>query len=213
MAIPIDQDGRIEMNPEEQFWRKLDSRVSGTRKVLAAESNQIIVDVREFGSALPSLLYANQMNLRPCTLEVGDYILTPNICVERKSLPDLIQSFKSGRLFVQAEAMCIHYRTPILLIEFSQLRAFDAGLYGVGGGIPSGPNDVSDVGSKLTLLALTFPKLRIIWSSSPAATAEIFADLKVNIIINMYILFNSSKHSEGSIGAGHGYCYGDRSRE
>jgi DNA excision repair protein ERCC-4 len=128
---------------------------------------------------LPSLLYANHMNLRPCTLEVGDYILTPNICIERKSLPDLIQSFKSGRLYVQAEAMCLHYRTPVLLIEFSQLRAFDAGLHGVGGVGSGGPNDLNDVGSKLTLLTLTFPKLRIIWSSSPAATAEIFADLKV----------------------------------
>lgn len=34
----------------------------------------------------------------PLTLTVGDYILTPDICVERKSLPDLVQSFSSGRL-------------------------------------------------------------------------------------------------------------------
>ena len=32
--------------------------------------------------------------------------------------------------------------------------------------------------SKLTLLAAKFPKLRIIWSSTPAATAEIFEELK-----------------------------------
>ena len=34
--------------------------------------------------------------------------------------------------------------------------------------------------SKITLLTLTFPRLRIIWSSSPYATADIFNDLKVN---------------------------------
>lgn len=34
--------------------------------------------------------------------------------------------------------------------------------------------------SKLTLLLLTFPRVRIIWSSSPYATAEIFGDLKEN---------------------------------
>ena len=34
--------------------------------------------------------------------------------------------------------------------------------------------------SKLVLLTLSFPRLRIIWSSSPFATAEIFKDLKTN---------------------------------
>jgi DNA excision repair protein ERCC-4 len=34
--------------------------------------------------------------------------------------------------------------------------------------------------SKIVLLTLTFPRVRIIWSSSPYATAEIFNDLKLN---------------------------------
>lgn len=34
--------------------------------------------------------------------------------------------------------------------------------------------------SKLVLLTLSFPRVRIIWSSSPYATAEIFNDLKLN---------------------------------
>jgi DNA excision repair protein ERCC-4 len=33
---------------------------------------------------------------------------------------------------------------------------------------------------KLVLLSLSFPRVRIIWSSSPFATAEIFNDLKLN---------------------------------
>ena len=44
--------------------------------------------------------------------------------MERKSLPDLRQSFMSGRLYNQAEAMSRHYKTPILLIEFDRDRAF-----------------------------------------------------------------------------------------
>lgn len=35
-----------------------------------------------------------------------------------------------------------------------------------------------EIQSKLVLLTLTFPRLRIIWSSSPFATANIVADLK-----------------------------------
>ena len=40
----------------------------------------------------------NKINVKPYTLIVGDYVLTPQHCVERKSINDLIQSFKSGRL-------------------------------------------------------------------------------------------------------------------
>jgi len=59
---------------------------------------QVIVDMREFRSTLPSLLHAADIEVVPATLQVGDYIITPTMCVERKSVPDLIQSFSSGRL-------------------------------------------------------------------------------------------------------------------
>lgn len=38
----------------------------------------------------------------------------------------------------------------------------------------------ASIQAKLVLLTLTFPRLRIIWSSSPYATAEIFRELKLN---------------------------------
>ena len=59
---------------------------------------QVIVDMREFRSSLPPILYAEGLKIIPCTLQVGDYILSPTICVERKSIPDLISSLTSGRL-------------------------------------------------------------------------------------------------------------------
>jgi ERCC4 domain len=34
-------------------------------------------------------------------LQVGDYVLSPDMCVERKAIPDLRQSLASGRLFHQ----------------------------------------------------------------------------------------------------------------
>jgi DNA excision repair protein ERCC-4 len=39
---------------------------------------------------------------------------------------------------------------------------------------------VASIQAKLVLLTLTFPRLRIIWSSSPYASAEIFRELKLN---------------------------------
>src|SRR5258705_12751415 len=59
---------------------------------------QVIVDMREFCSTLPSLLHASKLLGVPATLTVGDYILTPEICVQRKSISYLISSFNSGRL-------------------------------------------------------------------------------------------------------------------
>jgi DNA excision repair protein ERCC-4 len=40
--------------------------------------------------------------------------------------------------------------------------------------------DATTVQSKLVLLTLNFPRLRIIWSSSTQATVDIIADLKIN---------------------------------
>jgi ERCC4-type nuclease len=64
------------------------------------------------------------MSIEAVHVQVGDYVLSPEMCVERKSLSDLRQSFLSGRLFHQAEAMSKHYKTPILLIEFERDKAF-----------------------------------------------------------------------------------------
>lgn len=85
---------------------------------------QVIVDMREFMSSLPNVLHQKGMNIIPVTLEVGDYILSPMICVERKSIQDLFVSFASGRLFNQAEMMVRYYQIPVLLIEFSQDKSF-----------------------------------------------------------------------------------------
>ena len=59
--------------------------------------------MREFNSELPTVLYKRGTDLVPATLEVGDYILTPDIAVERKALDDLSQSLHNGRVFKQIE--------------------------------------------------------------------------------------------------------------
>lgn len=66
--------------------------------------------MREFGSTLPNMLHASKLKIIPATLIVGDYILTPDMCVERKSIPDLVSSFNSGRLWVNGVSRrpCTH---------------------------------------------------------------------------------------------------------
>jgi hypothetical protein len=84
----------------------------------------IVVDTREFKSELPGMLFRHQLRLEPSTIEVGDYILSPHIAVERKALMDFIGSINNGRLFTQLTKMCRHYTRPLLLLEFEEREPF-----------------------------------------------------------------------------------------
>lgn len=182
MSVVLTLDAHGIEDPQEAFLRTINTRIAGGGRLAAtAQPPRVVVDVREFRSSLPSLLHGRSMVIVPCMLTVGDYILSPNICIERKSIKDLISSFKDGRLYNQAETMMLHYKSPMLLIEFDQNKSFTlepfADLSGSLSSVSS-INASSDLQSKLVLLTLAFPKLRIIWSSSPYQTAEIFESLK-----------------------------------
>ncbi|OVA17201.1 ERCC4 domain [Macleaya cordata] len=180
MMIPVDQDGHCLGLTTSSEAQALSSQNSVTRKAGGRKEGekvmQVIVDMREFMSSLPNVLHQKGMRIIPVTLDVGDYVLSPLICVERKSISDLFQSFASGRLYHQVETMVRYYRIPVLLIEFSQDKSFSF-------------QSASDIGddvtpysiiSKLSLLVMHFPRLRLVWSRSLHATAEIFSSLKAN---------------------------------
>ena len=179
MSITITHDGAVN-DPQEQFLRTINTRIAGGGRLAAtSEPPRVVVDVREFRSSLPSLLHGRSNILVPCMLTVADYVLTPNICIERKSVRDLISSFKNGRLFNQAETMLLHYKNPMLLIEFDQNKSFTLDTFGTDHTTSlSSASNPSDLQSKIVLLTLAFPRLKIIWSSSPYQTAEIFDELK-----------------------------------
>jgi ERCC4-type nuclease len=78
---------------------------------------EIIYDHREESSGIPALLLLEGIEVRSESLVVADYLLTEEICVERKSAADFVASLKDGRLFRQAENMKENYKSPILLVE------------------------------------------------------------------------------------------------
>lgn len=164
------------------------TRIAGGSNFRTEEDEmRVVVDVREFRSSLPNLLYRVGIRVIPCMITVGDYIVSPQICVERKSVPDLISSFKSGRLYTQCEQMFRHYQLPTLLIEFDESKSFsfepfsELRNYKVNVINPIATKLLQqDIQSKLMMLLVSFPKLKIIWSSSPYETAQIFLELKAN---------------------------------
>lgn len=141
----------------------------------------VVVDLREFRARLPMALYKAGLDLAHATLTVGDFIISPDMAVERKSIPDLFGSFASGRLHTQATALCRYYARPLLAIEFEESKPFTLQLHSGGfGSADSMPPeiDIANPVSKLVLLTLHFPKLRLLWCRSSGATARYFAALK-----------------------------------
>ncbi len=61
----------------------------------------VAVDVREFAGPLPAYLYTGGIKVVPLMLSVGDYVISNDICIERKAVGtgDLFESIRCGRLY------------------------------------------------------------------------------------------------------------------
>ncbi|XP_033113950.1 DNA repair endonuclease XPF-like isoform X2 [Anneissia japonica] len=176
MVIPEEVEGKGEIAPQLERAQSTEQTSSRKGGQTSHVQQKVIVDMREFRSELPSLLYKRGIDIVPVTIEVGDYILTPDICVERKSVSDLIGSLKSGRLYNQVVAMTRYYKRPVLLVEFDPNKSFSLQTRTT----MTSETTYQNISSKLALLTLHFPALRILWCPSPHGTAELFAELKVN---------------------------------
>lgn len=149
----------------------------------------VVVDTREFGASLPGLLFRYGVRVIPCMLTVGDYILTPDICVERKSISDLIGSLQNNRLVSQCKKMSKHYRYPTLLIEFEPGQSFSLEPFSERRNYRSKQLSTThpissklsqdEIQMKISKLVMQFPNLKIIWSSSPLQTVNIILELKL----------------------------------
>ena len=80
-------------------------------------SFRIVVDERERNSRVPKFLIEDGAQIDFARLSVGDYIIAPEIAIERKTISDLINSIYDGRLFIQCSDLIQFYSKPILLIE------------------------------------------------------------------------------------------------
>ena len=105
---------------EQRINQELKSEISFSKRDI------LIVDTREFSCTTPIFLHEKGFWLVPMVITVGDYILSDQICVERKSIGtgDLFSSFASGRLLQQVTNMERFFERPILLIEFDDSIEF-----------------------------------------------------------------------------------------
>ena len=78
-------------------------------------NSRIVIDDRERKSGIPELIKKIGINVEIKTLQVGDYIVSPETVVERKSIQD--SSIFDGRLFDQCNRLKENFQFPIIILE------------------------------------------------------------------------------------------------
>jgi len=81
------------------------------------EQIKIIVDHREYRSNVVKNLAVKGVSVEPQQLNVGDYVLSSRIGVERKNVDDFLESLVTGKLFKQVAQLRDAYSRPILILE------------------------------------------------------------------------------------------------
>ncbi len=79
----------------------------------------IFVDPRETRAGIARFLEKAGVNLKLQNLEIGDYIVSDKVCIERKTVTDFLDTLinKRRNLFEQIHRMKNEYEKPLLVIE------------------------------------------------------------------------------------------------
>ncbi len=129
------------------------------QKILKGNEIVIFADTREFSSRVVRELALLNCVVKPKQLEVGDYILSDRVCVERKTSADFLSSIFDQRIFKQMENLKNSYEKPVLVIEghdlYSQRNVH--------------PNAVRGA---LASIAIDY-SIPILWTETPEETAAL----------------------------------------
>ena len=85
------------------------------------EKVKITVDHREYRSNVVKNLAVKDVYVEPSQLDVGDYVLSSRIGVERKNVDDFLESLVDGKLFKQIANLRDAYSRPVLILEGENL--------------------------------------------------------------------------------------------
>src|SRR5262245_21403479 len=78
---------------------------------------RVVADERERNSRIPDLMKNAGASVDFAQLPVGDYIVSTDEVVERKTVRDLVSSVYDGRLFIQCSELVKHFPKPLIVVE------------------------------------------------------------------------------------------------
>ena len=124
----------------------------------------VFADSREHGAVI-DYLFKNGINVKVGQLKAGDFIISEDVGVERKTTEDFVNSLIDKRLFEQAQKLKQNFVRPLYIIEGNFDTLFS----------------VRNVDSKAILGALTSLildwQVPLLFSRSPEETADIITNL------------------------------------
>ena len=171
-------------------------------KIESGEKYNIIVDYREMGTKTPYYLYKNDFNIINGSLEVGDYILTNDHCIERKSIStkDFYQSLNNSKhLIEQTIKMGKYYKNIIILLEFEE--TFDI-INTFENGICYKPIIMRKLLDLTNITELEKNNCFFIWSLNCKMTSKLLKNLRKKLskeILDIDYCLNINKINKGSV--------------
>ncbi|MDY6818981.1 MAG: DEAD/DEAH box helicase [Halobacteriales archaeon] len=115
---PTDADENTDSPGDGADTEEADSVVATARPT--DDAVEIVIDQRELDTTIARDLSTREgIETRLETLEVGDYVLSDRVAVERKAVDDFLDTLTGGdrSLFDQVGDLARHYARPVLLIE------------------------------------------------------------------------------------------------
>ncbi|MBU4246223.1 MAG: hypothetical protein KKE71_04185, partial [Nanoarchaeota archaeon] len=129
----------------------------------------IFTDIRE--TKLLKELVDMDVEIVTKQLEVGDFLISDRVCIERKTVPDFLESIIDGRLFTQLKELSANFSRPVLVIEGENLYS---------------TRNIHQNAIKGALNSITIDfRIPIIWTKSIQETAEVIAGLAKRVQLNL----------------------------
>lgn len=125
---------------------------------------RVVADERERASGVPEELSKLNVRVYFSRLPVADYVLNPELAVERKSVRDLVSSVYDSRLFYQAAKISAAYAKPFLLVEGDSKE------------VESLASNLKSFYGAIANVTLAYG-LRVLYTANPRETALAIAEL------------------------------------
>lgn len=125
---------------------------------------RIVADERERASGVPDELSRQGVRVYFSNLPVADYVVSPEVAVERKSVRDLVSSIYDSRIFQQAAKMSASYAKPYLLVEGDSKEVAEVA------------NNLKSFYGAIANVTLAYG-LRVLYTADPAETAVALSEL------------------------------------
>ncbi len=120
----------LEKNADDSIPDTLPSRATNGQSTLFAHTEKsdnvfVFADAREQASqVLRELSFFPDVRVHMKTLEVGDFVIGPDVVIERKTVEDFLGSLIDGRLMGQLLNMSQAYARPLLILEGNHEELF-----------------------------------------------------------------------------------------